>query len=215
MPHSSDLLALAHAVLRRQRDSAWDSGGTVARKLSQASVRRGTAENPIRQSDDATVPLSQALGTGTVGHPVNPGTVPGTVTGQHAYVSVLSALRYKCPELVEPARWQQAINDAESFLARWGNQAHVLGWTARELFGLHPVPERPAPTFRRLSRYDCTGLIWLLHGRPVIALTETEAAIQSAGAVVMCHKLNKPALVSRSRWQSGARTTGASLNANG
>jgi hypothetical protein len=28
----------------------------------------------------------------------------------------------------------------------------VLGWTARELFGLHPVPERQAPTFRRLSR---------------------------------------------------------------
>jgi hypothetical protein len=101
MPHSSDLLALAHAVLRKQRDSAWYSGGTVAKKLSQASVRRGTAENPIKQSDDATVPLSQTLGTGTAGHPKNPGTARGTVVG-HAYLSVLSALRSKCPELV---RW--------------------------------------------------------------------------------------------------------------
>jgi hypothetical protein len=55
----------------------------------------------------------------------------------------------------------------------------LLGWTARELFGLHPVPERPAPTFRRLLRYDTTGMIWLLLGRPVLALTGTEAAIQS------------------------------------
>jgi hypothetical protein len=76
----------------------------------------------------------------------------------------------------------------------WGAQAGTVGWTARELFGLHPVTERPAPTFRRLSRYDSTGLIWLLQGRPVIGLTENEAAIQSAGAVVTYRKQRKPAL---------------------
>jgi hypothetical protein len=96
--------------------------------------------------------------------------------------------------LVETDRWQQAVGDAETFLTVWGAQAHALGWTARELFGLHPIPERPSPTFQRLARYDSTGLIWLLQGRAVIALTETEAAIQSSGAVVMYRKLNKPAL---------------------
>jgi hypothetical protein len=106
---------------------------------------------------------------------------------------VLEELRSGCPALVETDRWDQAIRDANSFLAKWGQQAHALGWTARELFGLHPVAERPAPTFRRLSRYDSTGLIWLLQGRPVIALTETEVAIQSAGAVVMYRKHGKPA----------------------
>jgi hypothetical protein len=55
--------------------------------------------------------------------------------------------------VVDPERWAQAISDAETFLAVWGAQARLLGWTARELFGLHPVPERPAPTFRRLSRF--------------------------------------------------------------
>ena len=110
------------------------------------------------------------------------------------YRGTLAALRSKCPDLVETDRWDQAIRDADSFLAKWGQQAEALGWTARELFGLHPVPAQPAPTFRRLARYDTTGLIWLLQGRPVIALTETEAAIQSAGATVMYRKHRKPAL---------------------
>jgi len=42
---------------------------------------------------------------------------------------------------------------------------------------LHIPPEKPASNYRRQSRYDDTGLIWLLHGRPVIALTETVAII--------------------------------------
>jgi hypothetical protein len=73
-------------------------------------------------------------------------------------------------------------------------RARALGWTARELFGLHATPARPHPNYRRLSRYDETGLIWLLRGRPVIALTETTAAIHGATAVLTYRKLNKPAL---------------------
>jgi hypothetical protein len=113
---------------------------------------------------------------------------------QNPYGRVFEELRSGCPALVEVERWQKTIRDAQSFLATWGGQAYALGWTARELFGLHPVPAHPAPAFRRLSRYDSTGLIWLLQGRPVIALTETEAAIQSAGAVVVYRKHRKPAL---------------------
>jgi hypothetical protein len=188
MPHDPDLLTLAHAVLRKQRDSTWDSRGTPPEELSQTSVCRGTAEPSIKQGDNPTVPLSQALGTGTVGHPENPGTAVG-----HPYVSLLACLRSECPELVETDRWQQAVRDADCFFQKWGAQAHSLGWTPRELLDLHPVAERPTPTFRRLSRYDSTGLIWLRQGRPVIALTETEAAIQSAGAVVMYRKHRKPA----------------------
>jgi hypothetical protein len=46
-----------------------------------------------------------------------------------------------------------------------------------------------------LSRYDKTGLIWLLHGRPVIGLTATEAAIRgNSDAIVTYRKHNKPAL---------------------
>jgi len=64
-------------------------------------------------------------------------------------------------------------------LSRWGDQAHALGWTARDLFGLLTVPEHAKPSFNRLSRYDETGLIWLLNGRRVVALTQDTAAIQN------------------------------------
>jgi len=110
------------------------------------------------------------------------------------YAKAFDALRSTCPELIEAARWQQAIQDADSFIAMWGGQAHVLGWTARELFGLHPVPPRPAPTYQRLSRYDAIGLIWLLQGHLVVALVENEAAIQRSGGVVVYRKHNKPTL---------------------
>ena len=55
------------------------------------------------------------------------------------------------------------------------------------MFGLHTAPERPAANYSRLSRYDETGLIWLLRGR-------TTAAIQGATALLTYRKLNKPAL---------------------
>jgi hypothetical protein len=45
-----------------------------------------------------------------------------------------------------------------------------------------------------LSRYDEAGLIWLLNGRPVVALTASEAAIREhSGAIVTYRKFNKPA----------------------
>jgi hypothetical protein len=55
------------------------------------------------------------------------------------------------------------------FLDQWGYVAERLGWTAEELFGLHP----DAP----MARYDRMGLIWLLKGERVIALTAREARL--------------------------------------
>jgi hypothetical protein len=113
---------------------------------------------------------------------------------QEPYGEVAAKLRSKCPDYVDPDGWQQAIRDADSFLARWGTQAQALGWTAGELFGLHAVPARPALNYSRLSRYDETGLVWLLRGRPVIALTEATATIQAPRGRLVYRKLNKPAL---------------------
>jgi hypothetical protein len=105
----------------------------------------------------------------------------------------LGALEGRCPEQVNPDDWQTAVADAQTFIARWGKQAEKLGWTVKDLFGLSPIPPKPHPTFRRLSRYDATGLIWLLHGRPVVALTVESAAIESrTGAVTLYRKNNKP-----------------------
>jgi hypothetical protein len=107
----------------------------------------------------------------------------------------LSALEARCPDHIETGRWHQAVEDSRRFLARWGKQAEALGWTSRDLFGLHKPPDRPHPSYRRLSRYDETGLIWLLGGREVVALTEATAAIQSStGAITTYRRHNKPAL---------------------
>jgi hypothetical protein len=87
-----------------------------------------------------------------------------------------AALESRCPKHVPVERWQQAVADGRRFMARRGKQAEALGWTARDLFGLHIPPAKPHPSYSRLSRYDETGLIWLLQGRPVVALTAATAA---------------------------------------
>jgi len=38
---------------------------------------------------------------------------------------------------------------------------------------------KPHPSYSRLSRYDCTGLCWLLQGKAVIALTADTATIKN------------------------------------
>jgi hypothetical protein len=110
------------------------------------------------------------------------------------YALSLAALRAQCPGHVPEDRWRQAITDATAFITNWGAEAQALGWMAAELFGLHPVPKLPAPSYMRLSRYDETGLVWLLRNRPVVALTEATAAIQGGTAVLTYRKINKPAL---------------------
>ena len=106
-----------------------------------------------------------------------------------------SSIKSRCPGLVPHDRWQQAVQDSRRFLAQWGGQAAALGWTAHDLFGLAQPPARPHPSYRRLSRYDETGLIWLLCGREVVALTEATAVIRSwTGAITIYRRHYKPAL---------------------
>jgi hypothetical protein len=81
-------------------------------------------------------------------------------------------------------------------LVRWGDQAAALGWTAQDLFGLHTPPATPAPSYRRLSRYDQTGLIWLLRGRPVVALSTATAAIENASGSITLYRRHPLHIVS-------------------
>ena len=89
----------------------------------------------------------------------------------YRYARAIATLRERCPDYVEEERRRQCIPDAEGFIAGWGEQAAALGWTERDLFGLHESPAKPHPSYRRLSRRDCIGLVWLLQGAPVVALT--------------------------------------------
>jgi hypothetical protein len=146
----------------------------LSRKISAVTPSHQDSGNQIRQETNNAPPYPGGLGT--------------------TYCRGLATLRERCPEVVEEHRWCEAIADADSFLARWAEQAEALGWTARNLFGLPPVPGKPAPNYQLLSRYDETGLIWLLGGRPVVALTVHSASIQHAsGAITVYRKDNKPA----------------------
>ena len=107
-----------------------------------------------------------------------------------------TTLEARCPDHVPTMRWEQAVDDGRRFLAKWGKQAQALDWTSADLFGLHTPPERPHPSYNRLSRYDATGLIWLLEGRPVVALTADSASIRNpaTGSLATYRKHNKQTL---------------------
>jgi hypothetical protein len=66
--------------------------------------------------------------------------------------------------------WQQLVVDAERFLDDWAPQAAALGWPGWELLGCH----RRAPW----GRIQGMGLVLLLHGDPLAALTASEAVIR-------------------------------------
>ncbi len=68
--------------------------------------------------------------------------------------------------------WKTLQGDALRFIQDWAGQARRLGWAAADLFGAHPIK----PTVR----FDCMGLVPLLRGRAVLALTDDSAAIKTA-----------------------------------
>jgi hypothetical protein len=112
------------------------------------------------------------------------------------YRRTFAHLQLQPPALVDVARWQRCVRDGSKFLARWGEQAESLGWSSADLFGLHMPPAKPHPSYNRLSRYDCTGLVWLLEGREVLALTADTASVRNpkTGTVTVFRKNNRPAL---------------------
>jgi hypothetical protein len=95
------------------------------------------------------------------------------------YQRTFGVLQTRCPDHVPVERWRQCVEDGSRFLAVWGEQAQAMGWSSADLFGLHTPPEQPHPSYSRLSRYDRTGLVWLLQGRPVVALTSDAATIRN------------------------------------
>src|SRR5262245_17183879 len=112
------------------------------------------------------------------------------------YRKVFGVLQLRPPALVPVERWRQCVRDGSRFLAKWGEQAEALGWTSADLFGVPQPPERRHPSYSRLSRYDCTGLAWLLQGREVVALTADSATIRNpaTGSLTRYRRFNKPAL---------------------
>ncbi len=83
---------------------------------------------------------------------------------------VADLLAMPCPVSCQDAKWQALREDAYTFLRDHAALAHGLGWTALDLFGVHP--EKPQ------VRFDCMGLVPLLNGARVTALSDLEAVIE-------------------------------------
>jgi hypothetical protein len=120
-------------------------------------------------------------------------TIESTGADRDPYASALATLCAQCPAYVPEDRWRQAITDATAFATEWGPEAQAFGWTEAELLGLHRVPEHPAPNYDRLARRDDMGLLWLLRGRPVVALTATEASYRCPSGATLTYRRERRA----------------------
>lgn len=98
--------------------------------------------------------------------------------GWHAILQELK--RMQAPEWAGADRWSQVVEDADSFLSNWDRAACDLGWTALDLFGVHAV----APG----CRYDVMGLLMLLGGGIVFALTQQTAAFRRLSGSTLTYR---------------------------
>jgi DNA-binding transcriptional regulator YiaG len=70
-------------------------------------------------------------------------------------------------------RFLQFVCDARRFLEDWGAEAARLGWSAADIFGVHPL----APE----ARYDMMRIVSLMRGTEVVAISEHLRPIRTPG----------------------------------
>jgi hypothetical protein len=88
------------------------------------------------------------------------------------WAEALARLDPACPPPCEipPTRWLRFIDDCGRFLDDgWAARAEALGWGPLELFGCDRI--------KPFARLDRAGLLWLIDGRKLLALTADTAAI--------------------------------------
>jgi hypothetical protein len=81
--------------------------------------------------------------------------------------------RARPPDDVPQRRWLRFVDDCGAFLeSSWPATAQALGWGPLDLFGCN--------RHRPWARIDQAGLLWLMAGRRLVALTADSATIETA-----------------------------------
>jgi hypothetical protein len=81
------------------------------------------------------------------------------------------------PEGIDEAAWRRLIDDGGRFLDRWGIEAHRLGWSALDVFGVRLV--------ERQQGIGSAGLVFLIGGGEVVAIGPDRATVRMhAGTTV-------------------------------
>ena len=133
------------------------------------------------QSQSATPSLSSLAGDDATKTTLTTKVIPadaednatdGSVAVATAWAETLKRLNPDRPPGDTPLRrWHAFIADVGKFLEDgWADRAMALGWRAHDLFGC----DRNRP----FARLDQAGLLWLLNGDRVIALTTETAVIE-------------------------------------
>ncbi len=91
----------------------------------------------------------------------------------------------RAPADVPLWRWLRFMDDCGRFVDEWAWRASRLGWTPLALFGC----DRTKP----FARLDRAGLLWLVEGRRILALTPETAAIEISGGKSLIYR-RKPYL---------------------
>ena len=78
-----------------------------------------------------------------------------------------------------PGRWATLVADAQAFLDLWAGQASGLDWATEEIFGCH----RHVPA----ARYDAAGLVMMLGGGRIVAMTSDHATIENTRGARLRH----------------------------
>jgi hypothetical protein len=162
---TADLKALARLVLARdiRRDS---NRGALSHDPPTASA---SAERQGQEGAKAD-PALQTCGDGEAKRAAiieHDGDIPRAWTAGFARLD-----RDQPPGDVPPRRWHRFVGDAGRFLdGPFCAVAVALGWGPHDLFGCDG--ERP------FARIDQAGLLWLLHGDRLIAMTENTATIET------------------------------------
>ena len=75
------------------------------------------------------------------------------------------------PRDVPARRWETFKADTLSFIENWASTAAAMEWVATDIWGCHPeVP---------FARIEYAGLLWLLNGDEIVALTSYTATIRT------------------------------------
>ncbi len=98
------------------------------------------------------------------------------------------------PRDVPPSRWLRFIDDSGRFLDEgWAARAASFGWGPFDLFGCDR--ERP------FARIDRLGLLWLLNGRKLLALTAHTAIIETSRAGRLTYHRRPPTIGDVVAWE--------------
>jgi len=111
----------------------------------------------------------------------NPDLVQPRTTAPQSWIDGIAQLDpERVPGDVPPRRWRQFIYDAARFLDNgFAAQAAALNWDALDLFGCDQ--KRP------YARIDNAGLIWLVDGNRLVALTELSARIETRSGATLTY----------------------------